>query len=59
MKMFFKNLKEHATRIISYEKKEMIPLTHKENKSYEKQNVCYICKQFSTDDDDGDKNTIK
>ena len=27
----------------------MIPLTDKENKSYEKQNVCYICKrEFST-----------
>ena len=27
----------------------MIPLTDKENKSYEKQKVCYICKkEFST-----------
>ena len=48
-----KNLKEHATKIINYEKKEMIPLTNEENKSYEKQNVCYICKkEFSSDDDD-------
>ena len=32
--------------------KEMIPLTYEENKSYEKQKVCYICKEeFSTDDD--------
>ena len=31
----------------------MIPLTDKENKSYEKQNVCYICKkQFRTDEND-------
>ena len=30
----------------------MIPLTDKENKSYKKQKVCYICKkEFSTDDD--------
>ena len=30
----------------------MIPPTYKENKSYEKWNVCYICKKgFSTDDD--------
>ena len=29
----------------------MIPPTDKENKSYEKQNVCFICKkEFSTDD---------
>ena len=31
-------------------KKEMIVLTDKENESYEKQTVCYICrKEFSTD----------
>ena len=33
-------------------KKQIIPLTDKENKSYEKQ-VCYICKkEFSTDEND-------
>ena len=33
-------------------KKKMIPLTYRENKSYEKQKVCYICKKgFSTDND--------
>ena len=37
-------------------KKEMIPLTDKENKFYEKQKVCYSCKkEFSTDDDDNKK----
>ena len=36
----------------------MIPLTDKENKSYEKQKVCYICKkEFSTDEND--KNVFK
>ena len=36
----------------------MIPLTDKENKSYEKQKVCYICKkEFSTDEND--KNAFK
>ena len=36
----------------------MVPLTYEENKSYEKQNVCYISKkEFSTDDDN--KNIIK
>ena len=30
----------------------MIPLTGKENKSYQMQKVCYICKEeFSTDND--------
>ena len=33
----------------------MIVLTGEKNKSYEKQNVCYICKkEFNTDDDDND-----
>ena len=31
----------------------MIPLTDNENKSYEKQKVCYICKkEFNTDKND-------
>ena len=34
MKMFYKDLKEHAIKIINYKKKEMIPLTAEENKSY-------------------------
>ena len=52
LERFCKDLKEHPTKIINYEKKEMIPLTHKENKSYKKQKACYICKKgFSTDDD--------
>ena len=34
-------------------KKEMLPLTDKENKSYKKQKVCYICKkEFSNDEND-------
>ena len=42
-------------KIIDYEKKDMIPLTDEENKSYENQKVCYICKQeFNTDDNDDD-----
>ena len=35
-----------------YKKKKLILLTDEENKSYKKQEVCYICKEgFSTDDD--------
>ena len=37
MKKFCKDIKEHATKIIYYDKKEMTPLTYKENKSYKKQ----------------------
>ena len=36
---FCKDLKEHATKTINCEKKEMIPLTDEESKSYKKQNV--------------------
>ena len=45
MKNFSKGLKEHATKIINYEKKEIIPLTYEESKSYKKRNVFYIRKK--------------
>ena len=45
MEKFCKNLKQHITKIINYEKKkEIIPLPYEEKKSYEKQEVRYICK---------------
>ena len=50
MKNFCKDLREHATKTIKYEKKEMIPLTKEEEKNHNKQKVCYICrKEFNTD----------
>ena len=49
--MFCKDLRDQAMKIINNQEKEMIPLTDEENKSYEKQKVCYICKkEFSTDE---------
>ena len=45
MKNFCLDLKEHATKVINYEKKEMIPLTKKEEKMHNKQKVCYIFKK--------------
>ena len=51
MKKFCKNLREHATKIINYEKKKMIPLTTKEEIYHNKQKICYICKkEFETND---------
>ena len=47
---FCKDLKELGMEIINFEEKEMIPLTNKEIKSYEKQNVCHICKKEFCDD---------
>ena len=43
MEKFCKDLRDHAMKMINYEEKEMIPLTFKENKSYEIEKVCYIC----------------
>ena len=39
MERFCKDLRKHAMKIF-----EMKPLADKENKSYKKQKVCYICK---------------
>ena len=53
MKKFCKDLREHSTKIINYEKKKMIALTTEEKIHYNKQNVCYICKK------EFDNNNIK
>ena len=40
-------------KIINYEKKEMIPLTKEENKSYKEKESCHICEEkFCMDKDD-------
>ena len=45
MKKFCKDLREHSTEIINYEKKKMIPLTTEEKIYHNKQKICYICKK--------------
>ena len=51
MKNFSLDLREHATKLINYEKKETIPLTKEEKIAHRIQKRCYICKKkFSTDD---------
>ena len=51
MKKFCKDLREHVTRIINYEKKTMVPLTAKKEICYNKQKICYICKkEFNNND---------
>ena len=51
MKKFCKDLREHGTKIINYEKKKMISLTMEEKVHYNKQKVCYICKkEFDNND---------
>ena len=51
MKNFCLDLKEHATKIINYEKKEIISLTKEEKKIHREQHVCYTCKKGFTIDD--------
>ena len=48
-------LKELATKIINYEEKDMIPLTDNENKFYEEQKECQICKEKFCYDKNGKK----
>ena len=45
MKKLCKDLRTHATKIINYEKKKMIPLTITEEIYHNKQKICYICKK--------------
>ena len=51
MEKFCKDWRQHTMRMFNYEKKRNeIMLTDEENKSYEEQKVCYICKkEFNTD----------
>ena len=51
MKKFSKDLREHVSKIINYEKKKMIPLTTEENIYHNKQKICDICKkEFNNND---------
>ena len=51
MNKFCKDLRTHATKIINYEKKKMMPLTIKEEIYHNKQKICHICKkEFDNND---------
>ena len=45
IKTFCKDLREHAAKIINYEKKKLIPLTTEEKIHYNEQEICYMCKE--------------
>ena len=50
MKNVCLDLREHVTKVVNYDKKEMIPLTNEE-KNMSQAKKSYICKKrFSTDD---------
>ena len=51
MKKFSKDLREHVTKIINYEKKKMLILTTEEKIYHSKQKICFICKkEFNNND---------
>ena len=51
MKKFCKDLREHAMKIVNYEKKRMVSLTTEGKIQYNKQKICYICKkEFNNND---------
>ena len=45
MKKFCANLKQHATKIINWEKKKMLHLTKKQKNKFKTQTLYHICKQ--------------
>ena len=55
MKIFCLVLREHITKIINYQKKEIIPLTKGEKKMHRRQKKCYICKKRFSNDDNNKK----
>ena len=55
MNKFCKDLREHSTKIINYEKKKMISLTTEEKIHYNKQKVYYICKKEFDNNDNNKK----
>ena len=58
--VFCLDLREHATKKINYEKKEMISLTKEEKKMHRRQKKFYICKKrFSTDDSNKKYHKVK
>ena len=59
MKQFCKDLREHSTKIINYEKKKMIPLTTKEEIYHNRQKVCYICKKEFDNNDTTESSSLE
>ena len=60
MEKFCKNLREHSTKIINYEKQKNILLTPEEREDYGDQKVCYICeKEFDNNDNDKKQQKVR
>ena len=55
MKNFCLDFREHATKIINYEKKEMTPLTKDEKDRHNQQKFFHLCKNIFSNDDNNKK----
>ena len=45
MKKFSESFREHAMKIINFEKKKMKSLRKEQQETYENAKICYICKE--------------
>ena len=45
MKKFCESSREHAVKMINFEKKKIVLLTKEQREPYEKATICYICKK--------------
>ena len=59
MKKFCKDLREHAMKIINYDKKRMVSLTTEEKIHYNKQKICYICKKEFNNNDTTESSSLE
>ena len=59
MKKFCKDLREHAMKIINYEKNRMVSLTTGEKIHYNKQKICYICKKEFNNNDTTESSSLE
>ena len=60
LEKFCKDLREHSTKIINYEKKKVILLTTEEKKDSNDQKRCYICKkEFDKNDNDKKQQKVR
>ena len=50
MRRFCKDLRDHATKIIDFKKKFITPLTKDEEDTYDKEEICHICRKGPDND---------
>ena len=59
MKKFCESLKEHAMKLINFEKKKIQLLTNEHQKSFQNAKTCYDCEEKFDDKHTNDKKHLK